>query len=383
MIDPGTSRFLDTARWLSALAVVLSHTSALILSDARHGDPYTWTLAYLQNTGHLAVVVFFVLSGYLVGGQELLRVIDGRPFDPRRYAIQRFSRIYTVFLPALLATVLLDTAGRHLTNGSQLYTNPALAHVPSLLYPIAARDDAMTFLGNTLMLQTIAVEPYGGNGPLWSLANEWWYYVVFGLVLAALSAARARFRRLPIVAASALLLGVLPASITLWFAVWLLGVGAALLARRTKGLPFPTALTLMTAGFVIALLGMHWTPLVAGAPRPLQLAVRLAVDTLAGLSFATALLSAHRARPTGSDKVHRTLAGFSFTLYAVHFPALVFLGTLAHDQLGMPFSQPLSLPGLAWVSAIAATIIAYAWCFAILTEHRTQSVRAALTRLFG
>jgi hypothetical protein len=39
---------------------------------------------------------------------------------------------------------------------------------------------------NAFFLQTIAGPTFGSNGPLWSLAYEWWYYVLFPLVLAAL-----------------------------------------------------------------------------------------------------------------------------------------------------------------------------------------------------
>jgi peptidoglycan/LPS O-acetylase OafA/YrhL len=40
-----------------------------------------------------------------------------------------------------------------------------------------------TFVGNLLQLQTIVVSSLGSNGPLWSLANEWWYYVLFGFCM--------------------------------------------------------------------------------------------------------------------------------------------------------------------------------------------------------
>lgn len=42
--------------------------------------------------GHEAVVVFFVLSGFLVGGRGFERISKGI-FDVRSYAIDRFARI--------------------------------------------------------------------------------------------------------------------------------------------------------------------------------------------------------------------------------------------------------------------------------------------------
>src|SRR6202030_1593882 len=39
------------------------------------------------------------------------------------------------------------------------------------------------FLGNLFFVQTILCRTFGSNGPLWSLANEFWYYVLFPLGL--------------------------------------------------------------------------------------------------------------------------------------------------------------------------------------------------------
>ena len=38
---------------------------------------------------------------------------------------------------------------------------------------------------NAFFLQTIVGPTFGSNGPLWSLAYEWWYYVLFPLALGA------------------------------------------------------------------------------------------------------------------------------------------------------------------------------------------------------
>ena len=64
----------------------------------------------ITGLGHQAVLVFFVLSGYFVGGS----VVDGfqrRRFSWTGYGIARLSRLWTVLLPALLLTLVLDTLG--------------------------------------------------------------------------------------------------------------------------------------------------------------------------------------------------------------------------------------------------------------------------------
>jgi peptidoglycan/LPS O-acetylase OafA/YrhL len=46
---------------------------------------------------------------------------------------------------------------------------------------LAPNYTATTFVGNLAFLQTIAVPIFGTNGPMWSLANEFWYYLIFPL----------------------------------------------------------------------------------------------------------------------------------------------------------------------------------------------------------
>ncbi len=81
---------------------------------------------FITNLGHEAVVVFFVLSGFLIGG-NLTDSMRRGSFDLVRYLIARFTRVYIVYLPALIVTeavflfgtlVLSDTGdvplfGRH------------------------------------------------------------------------------------------------------------------------------------------------------------------------------------------------------------------------------------------------------------------------------
>ena len=42
-----------------------------------------------------------------------------------------------------------------------------------------------TLLGNLAFLQDFFARPYGSNGPLWSLSYEFWFYLVFPLLVGA------------------------------------------------------------------------------------------------------------------------------------------------------------------------------------------------------
>ena len=109
---------LDMVRWISAGMVALGHGwVSLFAREVTLVSKALWAIA---DTRHEWVMIFFVLSGYLVGGSALLRADS---FDFKRYAVARFSRIYIVLIPALLLTVALDGAAFLIAPHSPIYTN--------------------------------------------------------------------------------------------------------------------------------------------------------------------------------------------------------------------------------------------------------------------
>ena len=54
----------------------------------------------ISNLGHQAVIIFFALSGYLVGG-SVINAIRRSEWSWVRYLTQRLVRLWLVLLPAL------------------------------------------------------------------------------------------------------------------------------------------------------------------------------------------------------------------------------------------------------------------------------------------
>ncbi|MBK6873775.1 MAG: acyltransferase [Kineosporiaceae bacterium] len=106
-LDPA----LDIVRLLAALLVAVGHLRALAIPDMDPSWGFFAKLAYATTTlGHAAVMVFFVLSGYLVGGKVIDDTIQGT-FSWTVYLISRYVRLAIVLVPAVVMTVILDQAG--------------------------------------------------------------------------------------------------------------------------------------------------------------------------------------------------------------------------------------------------------------------------------
>lgn len=376
-----TSQFLDLSRWLAAFVVVLSHVRSLVLANYGEVSPPpafpVKMLYFVTGLGHMAVVVFFVISGFLVGGGTIIKAAQGR-YSIVDYALHRTVRIYLVLLPALALGLLLDKAGCVYFNNSGIYTGHSVFHVWSIDYSIAGRLGFGVVLGNVASLQTIAVPALGSNGPLWSLANEWWYYVLFACALSAWFL-RSRRVRLACCIAMATAFALLPLAITLWFTIWLMGAGVALLARRWRGWPAPFGV----AVFLLIVLAERVVLQRMGSPNAASgMWLQYLLDAALALGFSLALLCAGNGRWAMGGR-HRFLASFSYTVYLIHFPAMVFIVAVCADTTGLGIGMQPDALGFAFLAALIAVLYLCAWALASLTELHTAQVRRWLQRRIG
>ena len=95
-LDASGRSFVAFARWASALVVMLSHLRGMMLIGWRDlppglHNPLVAGFYFATSFYHEAVVVFFVLSGFLIAGPNLdrVRILS---FSPKSYAIDRFTR---------------------------------------------------------------------------------------------------------------------------------------------------------------------------------------------------------------------------------------------------------------------------------------------------
>lgn len=379
MFSEGTSDFLNAARWISALTVLIYHTKQNLFPQ--HVDLHGATLstkAFFVATafGHEAVIVFFVISGFLVGGISSLKALQGR-FSLKDYAIGRFSRIYVVLVPALLLTGVLDQAGLSLFGQAPAYDQ---AHVVDGVTRLDASSlTVAVMLGNMLMLSGICVDQFGSNGPIWSLVCEWWYYVIFGAVVVAVTS-RSLALRLAATATAAGVLSVLSVGTLVLGLVWLLGAVVFHLARRGHGAPPPLPCLVL---FGIVTLATHaLRPPYAGGATPEALS--LAYDLAVGIAFSLLLLSVVRRAPARwrFATLHRAMADFSYSLYLTHYPVMLIV-VAALGARSVP-TAPVSILGPTLLVFAAAVGAAYG--LALLTylvfERQTDRVRRALLGLF-
>jgi peptidoglycan/LPS O-acetylase OafA/YrhL len=192
-------------------------------------------------------------------------------------------------------------------------------------------------LGNCLFLQTIAlpgmgsriVPLFGSNGPLWSLSNEFWYYIAFPFMVLLMARGRS-WRARAIYGVGLVFWGwFVGAKIALLGLSWLMGVLITVLPRfpaartRTRGLAIVFALALLGGGLAFGKTHDSLFP-------------NLILGSIVTFLIWVTLYCATAPLPDIYVKVAHRAARSSYTLYLVHLPMLVFLKASLHLPRSLP-----------------------------------------------
>lgn len=366
MASPGKQHCdtLDLFRALAAGAVCISHLRNLMFVD--YQSSIGMGLAgkafyFITNYGHAAVIVFFLLSGYFVGG-SVLRQVEAGTWNWQHYLIERISRLWIVLIPALLLTMFWDRLGIALVGGSfYLGTEGTLDQQIN----VASHLGHATLACNLVFLQTLTCGTYGSNGPLWSLANEFWYYLWFPACFVLL---RQR-RGFATFVAAACALGTMIAfpSLLSGFGLWLLGVILVVLDNR-----FPARSPRA---------GLPWFTLASGAVLIAALVgSRLLIwsnDWIVGVPcfvFLRCILWENvRLRPALLSRIAVRFSGFSYSLYLTHFSFILFVAAFG-------FGRRIQFDARGVLVFFGMLVVCYVYAYGVylLFEQNTRRVQRGI-----
>lgn len=369
---------LDALRGIAAMIVALGHARGLffpsitgavaVLGAAAVGSAPAPEVEGL-TMGHEAVMIFFVLSGYLVGG-SVIKSIAADDWSWTRYGVKRLVRLWIVLIPAIWIGLMIDDAGKSLFGSAgSIYTFPSgQGYVTPDKF--TEGHSLSTIIGNVFFLQTIFVPPLGTNLALWSLSNEFWYYLAFPLFLLAFRRKFAAPRRLAYCSLAIGILFLIGGHASYLFLVWAMGAAIATLK------PVIPANKAGPAVFAMAILSLFLIVFAKQLMLPLPLAELLIGATTAVLIYAI------KCQPGASkftlyNKSAKFCSDISYTLYLTHLPFLVLLCAIVNSPWRV---WPLSVVmGFKFCLVIATTIL-WATLMHRLFEAQTDQARNFVMR---
>ncbi|SDN34930.1 Peptidoglycan/LPS O-acetylase OafA/YrhL, contains acyltransferase and SGNH-hydrolase domains [Paenibacillus sp. yr247] len=382
--DSRASKYLDFLRFFAALTVLVQHLSPTFGVAGAPPGTGVWLKDFIKlsiyewsQSGFKFVMVFFVLSGFFVSS-SVLKMIDNDRWSWRIYLTNRLTRLWIVLIPALLLTVAWKYIQYHLFGmGDESLITTDLRWT--------------TFLGNVFFLQGIrGVHLFGHNGPLWSLSFEFWYYILFPCIVLAIKSPK-WITRLIYTVATAVIAWFVGIGVIGMFPVWLLGSLLVMVRTiRINSVLIATMLILVSLALDVLsvnstiynyLLGSH-IPIVS---NPLSLIPALLPNMVVGISFSITIYLVlcffnNKSLQVSSWNPYRKLAGFSYSLYLLHYPTMDFFYELKRSKW---WHFPRELNFYHWFPVVALIVIIYSWIISLLTEARTDKLRRFILRLIS
>jgi peptidoglycan/LPS O-acetylase OafA/YrhL len=309
--------------------------------------------------GHAAVVVFMIVSGFVIANL-LLTKQESYP----RYITRRFFRLYPAYVLCAVAGYLLADNWSQIMRDVPWAADPRWTEYAASIFQLEreVRDNFWPHLGfHAVMLHGLVPAEVLHRAPMtflpaaWSISLEWQFYLVAPLLL---SVARHR-RRLPIIVGGALVL----------FAAY----HAGLLGHYDIGASLAGATPYFLVGIASRLgfdklAALNISPLTASVVAVFAAASMLR-DPLPFLVWAVfyCYLLWHRNAPiTGRafraltlPKPFQLLGEASYSLYLAHRPVQVALASVAMGLMTVSHASMMAIQLVAVAIAIPISLLMY------------------------
>ena len=161
---------LNGVRFIAAILVVIHHIEQI---KFMYGFENHWYLPFIQVIGKLGVVLFFVLSGFLITYLLLVEETKFSSIDVGRFYLRRILRIWPLyFFIVILAFFVLPNIG--------IFERPNFGK--DVIYQHFFEKLLLYFLFfSNLALSIFGITPFVSH--TWSIGTEEQYYLIWPLVL--------------------------------------------------------------------------------------------------------------------------------------------------------------------------------------------------------
>jgi peptidoglycan/LPS O-acetylase OafA/YrhL len=313
-IGSDASGQLDSLRGLSAIIVLIAHAHQIFIASF-----FPLFSGIGEVLAQSAVMIFFVLSGFLIGKSLTRNYVDNNSLDIQRYFFDRFNRIYPPLIFSLFIVVTLYLLAPYFfyskTNSFVLAQNYELTKDGYFV-------DIPSLIGSTFFLNGFLTETLPSNSPLWSLSYEVWYYVIAAMMFKSNSRKWCLMTIILILSLSILNPKFLIHS-TIWFSGLLLCIihnnKMNFSARKTKYTSafFFLSSIIFAALFIIAkFTGKNFI-----LPPGISIIV---FKVFLGVGFAVYLYRI-LSNQTRFIEYFSKSSAYSYTLYIIHFPIFLFI----------------------------------------------------------
>ncbi len=364
-----SSEHLDLLRGIAAFLVCFGHLRNLFFVDytqAENKNIILQIVYYFSGFGHQSVIIFFVLSGFFISG-SIIKQYQEQKYSWKKYLVNRLTRLYLVLIPALSIGGLWDFAGIHLFGETNnIYGGQAFGANLINSFNAGNKLSGLILLGNIAFLQNITVPTFGSNAVVWTLNYEFWYYILFPLLFLIFMPPTSFKRRFIYTIIAIAVLRLIGWSMIMYFTIWLMGAIVSIcgywkIPQNKYNLSLYSALIFLLLMLAVVrfgfLKGEFYQDFILGIVSAILIYVLLQDKTPSNNGL--------------YKKFSYTISSFSYTLYLVHLPVLIFCQAwLITNNRWQPNLFYLSMGVILLV-----IVNLYAFAMAQITEGKTDQVR--------
>lgn len=299
---------LEALRGFAAIYVVLHHTLPPSLLEFN-----SLNLKFLLRFGQEAVILFFLLSGFVIH-YAYQRSTD-KSF--KTYFSKRALRIYIPLLAVFLIAYLIEC------NNAGRFIDPRIYNLAQNIFMLQDWEKVKP---------NVLAEPYMNNTPLWSLSYEWWFYMLyFPIINFFRNSKRLHASVFGATILAAIVYAVFPyfvPRLILYLGIWWTGVYIADLYLQKKTLTLNTTLLPIVSLILISMILSIQVLVAAAADQKLLLGFHPVLEvrhTLFALFAVIGALIWKSASWFGFNlllKPFALLAPISYTVYISHVPIM-------------------------------------------------------------
>ena len=347
--------WLDLIRFLAAFTVLLAHYRGAFFVEYRllpenQKNILSTLFFFLTRLGEESVLIFFVMSGLLVGGRAIEKILNNK-VDVAKYILDRSVRILLPLFASIVLVVIIDLI-------------------------IGNRIPFLDILGSVLSFQGLFTDCYS-NAPLWSLAYEIWFYVIMAGIMLLLKGKKEKNKLWGLVLV-VLVLSFFTKLSTVYLFLWFIGAFVFFLSSfqgKRRSVVFLI--------FILLCFFMVLSQLTSESKTSLPILFsKLDKDLIKiclGLTAAIFISAMKDIKPVTEigiyvEKIGSKLAKFSYSLYLTHYPLMYLL--LAW---GVPKSTELSLTSIMYFTLTISIAIVISYVMYFLAEKHTDSIKKYLS----
>lgn len=340
------------------------------INQALIGPTYDKASPYLGLLAQSAVMVFFVLSGFLIE-KSISRNVDRHH---GRFAFAQYlgDRVIRIWPPLLLSVTLM--VGLSIIGPCFFHSGSREFLAGHSLMRQAFTYDSMQVVGAALTLNGFFTDTPDANGPLWSLSIEVWYYLLAAIV--AVPRGWWKLMAVPVVVAL-FAIAWNNDQFFYYLPVWWIGYLLALLHDRASIPP---------VRYVWCALVLCMLAAIAFGARSVMLGTSAGFEReswhfLIFFNVATgfaccSLLALLLQGSVAVSTIFKPVAAYSYTLYIIHVPVLLFVFGITQPWMQGSLGVSLLVAMLAFLG-----IIELSRRLAMFVENRSL-IRSAFSSMF-